>query len=470
MKQRDSWSDVPVSLVRNILFGCILMAGFVSNVVGAENLRAATTPSAGAIETPVIQIVGDREIEVVFPGGSQPTRFQVQPPNVVTVTDERITNLSIWTDEKLGWTSKKLGNQAMTKLAGLTDPFFMGNAMLDAPSLAIRSVNEPTIHYVAGKDFAADAGSGSIGRLPNGRIAPGEAVSVSYRYYERRMDGVFRKPGGEVVLRPGQPRKGAPLPPDAEKDERRLANICVPERLAKLGPENLFPVLEEAYPEPPRTVPSPAERLFPCALRRLTEGGSIKILVWGDSVTGGYLGRDQWHQQLVRRLAERFPKAKVDLVVRSGPNSRVFCTAPSGDNFNYAEKVLAGKPDLVISEFLNDCPLDVDETAARYRKILDDLRAIGTEWIIITPHYSTHTGIRIERDCDEDPRAYVKWVRRFAAENNVALADASLRYGRLWRQGLPWTTLMVNSMNHPDARGMAIFVDSIFALFPPPQP
>jgi hypothetical protein len=61
-------------------------------------------------------------------------------------------------------------------------------------------------------------------------------------------------------------------------------------------------------------------------------------------------------------------------------------------------------------------------------------------------------------------------VRRFAAENNIALADASLRYGRLWRQGLHWTTLMVNSMNHPDSRGMAIFVDSIFALFPPPTP
>ena len=470
MKQRKSWSDVSVSFVRKILFGCILMAGLVSNVTGAETPRAASTPSAGAAAAPVIQIVGDWEIEVAFPDGSRPTRFQVQPPSVVTVTDERITNLNIWTDEKLGWTSKKLGNQTRTKLAGLTDPIFMGRFVLDPPSLAIRSVNEPAVNYVAGKDFAVDAEWGGIGRLPDGRIAAGENVLVSYRYYERRVDGVFRKPGGEVVLRPGQPRKGAPLPPEVEKDERRLANICVPEHLAKLGPDNLFSVLEEAYPEPPRTAPSPAERFFPLALRRLTEGGPIKILVWGDSVTGGYLGRDQWHQQLVRRLAERFPKAKVDLVVRSGPNSRVFLTAPAGDNVNYAEKVLAEKPDLVISEFLNDCPLDVNETAARYRKVLDDLRAIGTEWIIITPNYSGHTGIRIERECDEDPRAYVQMVRRFAAENNVALADASLRYGRLWRQGLPWTTLMVNSVNHPDARGMAIFVDSIFALFPPPQP
>jgi hypothetical protein len=60
----------------------------------------------------------------------------------------------------------------------------------------------------------------------------------------------------------------------------------------------------------------------------------------------------------------------------------------------------------------------------------------------------------------------VKMIRRFAPENGVALADAAARYGRLWRQGLPWTTLMGNSANHPDERGMAIFVDSVLALFP----
>jgi lysophospholipase L1-like esterase len=432
-------------------------------------LQCATSHATEGVIPAVVRIVGDWEVEVALPGNPQPTRLAVQPPNVVTVTDERIASLNPWTEEKTGWLTKNPGTPKMVRLAGLTDPFFMGNAMLDMSSLTLRSAKTPMVNYTAGKDFAVNS-SGSLGRLPNGRIADGEAVLVSYRYYERRIDGVFHKSGGEVVLRPGKPRKGAPLPPDAEKDEEHLANIYVPERLAQLGNGNLFPVLEETYPEPMQTPPSPAERALPRTLRRLTEGGPIKILVWGDSVTGGYLGRDMWHQQFLKRLAERFPRAKVELVVRSGPNSLIFYTAALGESYNYAEKILAEKPDLVISEFLNDCPLDVNETEGRYRKVLEDLRAMGTEWIILTPHYSTHTGIRIERDCDEDPRAYVKMVRRFAAENNIALADASLRYGRLWRQGLHWTTLMVNSMNHPDSRGMAIFVDSIFALFPPPTP
>ena len=46
-------------------------------------------------------------------------------------------------------------------------------------------------------------------------------------------------------------------------------------------------------------------------------------------------------------------------------------------------------------------------------------------------------GLTRQRDIDDDPRPYVAGLRQFAAARNVALADASLRYGRLWRQGMP---------------------------------
>ena len=56
-------------------------------------------------------------------------------------------------------------------------------------------------------------------------------------------------------------------------------------------------------------------------------------------------------------------------------------------------------------------------------------------------------------------------LRQFAARHDVALADASLRYGRLWRQGIPYNTLMLNAINHPDERGMRLFADALIALF-----
>ena len=75
-------------------------------------------------------------------------------------------------------------------------------------------------------------------------------------------------------------------------------------------------------------------------------------------------------------------------------------------------------------------------------------------------------GLARQREIDEDPRPYVPWLRAFAAANGVVLAEASRRYGRLWRQGVPYNTLMTNTINHPDARGLRLFADALMALFP----
>jgi hypothetical protein len=73
-------------------------------------------------------------------------------------------------------------------------------------------------------------------------------------------------------------------------------------------------------------------------------------------------------------------------------------------------------------------------------------------------------GLTRQRDVDEDPRPYVHFLRRFAAARGVALADAARRWGRLWRQGIPYTTLLLNAINHPDERGMRVFADSAIRL------
>ncbi len=75
-------------------------------------------------------------------------------------------------------------------------------------------------------------------------------------------------------------------------------------------------------------------------------------------------------------------------------------------------------------------------------------------------------GLNREREVDEDPRPCVAGLRQFAAPNKLALAGASGRYGRLWRQGIPYSTLMLNSFNHPDARGMKLLVDVLMESFP----
>ncbi len=429
---------------------------FVLGVGACALVAAASGPAAAAS----LRITGDWEIEVAAEDRGAPVRCRIAPPTVVDVTDERLPGLDEWVAGK---------GVRRTKPAGLADGVNGGRFVLDRLSVRVRALPEAGgVAYALGRDFEVDREWGGLGRLPEGRIAAGQPVLVSYRYHQRRLDGVFVTAAGEIVVRAGQPRNGSPRPPEARPGERRLANVWVPERLAQLGPPQLFPILEERYPEPARRSPSVAEQCFPNALRRLQEGQPLRLLAWGDSVTGGYLGRDQWQHQLVRRLQARFPQAKIDLVsvAWGGGNTRHFLTAPPGHPLNYAEQVLAAKPDVVISEFLNDSPLDAAESEVRYRRIREDLRRIGAEWIILTPHPSTFTNPPLEREVDEDPRAYVAMLRRFAPEHGLALADAAARYGRLWRQGLPWTSLMGNSANHPDERGMAIFVDSVLALLP----
>ena len=162
--------------------------------------------------------------------------------------------------------------------------------------------------------------------------------------------------------------------------------------------------------------------------------------------------------------------AKIELVTEGwgGRSTQSFLSQPPGSPHNFAEKVLAARPDLVISEFVNDAGLNPAQVEERYGGILADFTKIGAEWTILTPHYVRPDWMNLprERDVDDDPRPYVAGLRAFAAAHPVALADAARRYGRLWRQGIPHSTLMVNSINHPDARGMTIFADAVMELFP----
>ena len=86
---------------------------------------------------------------------------------------------------------------------------------------------------------------------------------------------------------------------------------------------------------------------------------------------------------------------------------------------------------------------------------------------MITPHLVRPDWLRVNTlKVDADARPYVKGLRRFAEENRLALADASIEWCGLWGQGIPYITLLANSINHPDVRGHAIFAKVLMGLFP----
>ncbi len=437
-------------------------------LLAATMLLAARAALAAA--APVsLEIVGPWTLRVVanVSGPAITADLNVPPPAPVTVTDERYEAFPVFNPRAPGWVkgAQLRGVQAQET----TTPF-----LLDPTSLVVRATRDASAPpWKRGVDFEADSDWGTFGALSHGVPPAGQTVYASYRYTPLRLDSIVLTAGGAIELRTGMPRAAAPLPPELRAGERRLANLWIPGRVTKLSTNHLFPLLAGRYPAPPVPMTQRVATRLPKTHARLTEGGPLKVLAWGDSVTdGGYLpqpARERWQEQFVAALRQAFPTAKIELVTVAwgGRNTASFLAEPPGSPYNYEEKVLAARPDLIISEFVNDAGLNPAQVHERYGKLLADFRRIGAEWIILTPHYvrPDWMGLDRERDIDVDPRPYVAGLREFADRNAVGLADASLRYGHLWREGIPYTTLMLNSINHPDARGMKLFADALMDLF-----
>jgi lysophospholipase L1-like esterase len=346
---------------------------------------------------------------------------------------------------------------------------------LDPATLKVSSdTGTDAVVYEKGKDYEAELEWGSVGRIPEGKIEADQPVFISYDYFQQRIDAIVLTSKNRIVIKQGKPHITNPKPPALAPGETRLSNIYIPCKIMKLEEDNLYPVLEKEYPEPSKESPTVAERLLPKTMKKLNGDGKLKVLAWGDSVTdGSFLSNkdtERWQSQFVSRLRLRFPKAEIELLTEAwgGRNTSAYLAEPPGSIHNYQEKVLNARPDIIVMEFVNDTGLDIKTVATQYDKLLKDIKGIGAEWLILTPHYirPDWMGLTGQRNIDDDPREYVKFLRKFTSENNIPLADASLRYGRLWRQGIPYNTLMKNNINHPDARGMKIFADSLMALFP----
>lgn len=421
-----------------------------------------STGARAQVATPAqLRLTGDWTVSVTVPA-AQPLagELTIPGPDIVTVAIEEYDRLPDFDAQAAPW-------RKGVRLRGVIAEECTVEGALDPESLAVRAGFEAgATTFRQGIDYEADLASGTVGRLPQGAIGPAQPVSISYRYAAMRIDSAVLSADGRIVLVQGEPHVATPEPPALPPGGTRLANIFLSGRIGALSEENLFPILETAYPQRPQVGPSIAESLLPKTWEKLQSGRPLRILAWGDSVST----YRRYQTMFVERLQARFPSARIELVTEAwgGRNTGSYLAEPPGSEHNYQEKVLDRKPDLIISEFVNDAGLSVAQVEERYGKLLADFRRIGAEWIILTPHYvrPNWMGLSSQRNIDDDPRPYVHGVRLFAEKNGVAVAEGSLRYGRLWRQGIPYITLMENNINHPNLYGHSLFADSLMALFP----
>ncbi len=57
-------------------------------------------------------------------------------------------------------------------------------------------------------------------------------------------------------------------------------------------------------------------------------------------------------------------------------------------------------------------------------------------------------------------------VREVARDTGTGLVDAYRYWELLEYQGVPYETLLLNTINHPDERGHRFFVDELMRFFP----
>lgn len=427
-------------------------------------LSAFFVAVAAAQSVPQIDLRDEWRIRVV--DGDRRARFEVDPPDYVKITDQEYKNLPIYNDDgpvfRRGF--PLLGIRAMECT--------VRGALLTDSVVVKDKTGEDAKTYEVDKDYKIDDW-GNFGRIEEGEIEGDQSIFISYDFVQMRLDSIVRTSEGKLELRKGDPHVSIPRLVRLQPGERRVANIWINGPIKHLTNDNLYPILASRYPVPIRTGPSVAERLLPKTVEKLREGKKFHVLAWGDSVTdGGFLAHHsgRWQDQFVARLKRIYPDADIQLTTEAWParNSFAYLNAPEDSPKSFQKNIIDVKPDLVIMEFVNDSYLSGVPLVEQYTKILETFKENEIEWIILTPNYVRPDWMAL-RGCkysDQDPRLYVQTLREFGTENDVAIGDASKRYGHLWRQGLPYQPFLLNNINHPDVLGMTLFVDALMELFP----
>lgn len=200
-------------------------------------------------------------------------------------------------------------------------------------------------------------------------------------------------------------------------------------------------------------------------IEKLKKGEPVTIVCWGDSVTACgeasspgtcYVGA------LEMLLRDRFGRKTQVQVINAGIGG----TSTPGRLPAFQKEVLEHKPDVVTLEFVNDMGVPIEQLKQLYADILSRTKAAGAVLVIITPHWTMPEWMGLPKSgLGKDTRPAVAFLRQFARENHVPLADASARWEQLQYEGVPYETLLKNGINHPDDRGHAIFAQELWNLF-----
>ena len=438
----------------------VLLSMLVAFIVPAALLRGAEIAAQGsAVLVPAGEYrMGDRVAKV-----AQAATLAVAPAPVLAIADEPV---KLSADKPAGW-----AKGARLHACNARDVNACGS--LVPGSLEIRRAKGGAL-LKEGDDYLVDAAWGHVGIGTNSCVKTSDTVFASYRYSLLRMDTIEVRADGNVSLKQGEPHISAPVPLDADPGCVAIAHVFVNYRDTEVKADQIYPILETSA----QAVTGSTPGRIPITLAKLKAGGAVKIVCWGDSVTaGGNASKPElrYPDVFAAGLRERFPQAKIEMlnISAGGSHSRQWLFP---DKFQYRgkpwqetgvtwQRIADAKPDLVTLEFVNDAGLTPPMVEEVYNDILKRVQDIGAELVLITPHFTMWRMMGFNGMRETERRPYVLALREFAGKHNIALADAAARWGHLWKEGMPYLTLLHNTINHPDDRGHRLFAEELWKCF-----
>ena len=405
-----------------------------------------------------LRLLGFFLVAAAWASASALRAAEVAPAPIVSVRGEA-TRLS--PDKPQVWAKGTRLRQLQTLAPGHGTP--AAHAVV-ADSIVVRQGERV---LVRDRDYLADPVWGSLGIAPGSSVTPDDEVTVDYCYSLRRIDSQIKTADGETTIRVGEPHLTIPLPPPLGPGEVRVANLFV-DYHGDGTDARVFPVQETAEQATTQTTPG----RIPKTLAKIAVGQAVKIVCWGDSVTaGGDASSPSTRYPAVfqKRLQAKYPGApiRVETIAVGGSHSRQWLSPerfPGRPGCDW-QRIAEARPNLVTIEFVNDASLSPEQVDEVYGEILRRLGEIESEVILITPHFTMPAMMGFGSLREPERRPYVLALRKFAASHGLALADASARWEHLWKEGIPYVTLLRNGINHPDDRGHALFADELMRCF-----
>jgi lysophospholipase L1-like esterase len=192
-------------------------------------------------------------------------------------------------------------------------------------------------------------------------------------------------------------------------------------------------------------------------LEKLKASQPVKIVCFGDSVTGVYYhtgGRRAYTAMVAVALEEAYPEAEVT-AINAGISGNT-----TADGLRRIEKdVIAHKPDLVTVMFgLNDMVrVPIPEFKVNLGQIIKRCREAGAEVLLCTPNSVISTSNRRIGTLVE----YCEAVREVADEEQTPLCDVHATFeGLRTRDPVAWR-LMLSDEIHPNMDGHKLIAETI---------